>query len=524
MPIASDQGAPVQVPPASASPPETPTDKEFGPAQRVGAIAGPLLFALMLLLPTPDGLSLAGWRTAAVTILMAVWWITEAMPIPATALLPLVLFPVLGIDSIAVTATPYANPMIFLFMGGFIIALGMQRWGLHRRIALNIIRAVGTQPSGIIAGFLVSSAFLSMWVSNTATTMMMLPIGLSVIQLARSQARDPETMEQTQSFGIALMLGIAYASSIGGIATLVGTPTNALLVGFINETYGFQIDFVQWMLFGVPVAVLGLPLTHIVLTRVAFPLRLKTLPGSREYIDSELTRLGRISRPEMMVGGVFALAAVLWIFQPLLSRWLVPGISDAGIAIFGALLLFVLPVDLKRGVFILNWKYAEQLPWGVLILFGGGLTLAGAIHRTGLAEWLGGFFTALDHWPVLLIILATVAAIIVLTELTSNSATAAAFLPIMASVAVGIGQNPLLLAVPVAVAASCAFMLPVATPPNAIVYGSGIMTIPQMARGGMWLNLAFVFLLTALTYTVVTLVFGIQIGVVPDWALSPQPG
>jgi solute carrier family 13 (sodium-dependent dicarboxylate transporter), member 2/3/5 len=223
----------------------------------------------------------------------------------------------------------------------------------------------------------------------------------------------------------------------------------------------------------------------------------------------------------MMVGGVFALAAVLWIFQPLLSRWLVPGISDAGIAIFGALLLFVLPVDLKRGVFILDWKYAEQLPWGVLILFGGGLTLAGAIQRTGLAEWLGGFFTALDHWPVLLIILVTVAAIILLTELTSNSATAAAFLPIMASVAIGIGQNPLLLAVPVTVAASCAFMLPVATPPNAIVYGSGIMTIPQMARGGVWLNLAFVFLLTALTYTVVTLVFGIQIGVVPDWALTP---
>jgi solute carrier family 13 (sodium-dependent dicarboxylate transporter), member 2/3/5 len=521
MPVVSSPGAATSAQPSPPTgSPASPEEKGFGPAQWVGGAAGPALFVLMLLLPTPEGLSPAGWRTAAVAALMAVWWITEAMPISATALLPLVLFPLLGVGTIQVTATPYANPMIFLFMGGFIIALGMQRWGLHRRIALTIIRAIGTQPSALIAGFMVSSAFLSMWVSNTATTMMMLPIGLSVIELARSGVgvQDARAARATQGFGIALMLGIAYASSIGGIATLVGTPTNALLVGFMNETYGFQIDFVQWMMVGLPVVLVGLPVTHLVLTRVAFPIRHVKLSGSREFIDSELARLGRISGPEIMVGSVFALVGLLWIVQPLLSAWLLPGLSDAGIAIFGALILFMIPVDPKRGVFLLNWKYAEQLPWGVLILFGGGLSLAGAIQRTGLAEWIGGGFTGLSHWPVFLILLTVVAAIILLTELTSNSATAAAFLPIMASVAVGIGQNPLLLAVPIAIAASCAFMLPVATPPNAIVYGSGVMTIPQMARAGLWLNLTFTLLLAVLTYTVVVFVFGIELGTVPAWA------
>jgi solute carrier family 13 (sodium-dependent dicarboxylate transporter), member 2/3/5 len=521
MPVATEAGLPASASSPAPRSPGGPDERGFGPAQWAGVALGPILFVTMLLLPTPEGLSPAGWRTAAVAVLMATWWITEALPISATALLPLVLFPVLDVETITATAAPYANPMIFLFMGGFIIALGMQRWGLHRRIALTIIRAVGTDPSGLVAGFMVSSAFLSMWVSNTATTMMMLPIGLSVIELARAGGADAAAARGRQSFAICLMLGIAYASSIGGVATLVGTPTNALLVGFINETYGVQIDFVQWMLIGLPVAVLGIPITHLVLTRIAYPIRGVTLHGSREYIDAELARLGRVTRPEAMVGVVFALVASLWILQPLISRWVLPGISDAGIAIFGALLLFMIPVDPRRGVFLLSWKYAEQLPWGVLLLFGGGLSLAGAIQRTGLAEWIGSGFSGISHWPVFLILLAVIAAIILLTELTSNSATAAAFLPIMASVAVGIGQNPLLLAIPIALAASCAFMLPVATPPNAIVYGSGVMTIPQMARAGLWLNVAFTVLLALLTYTVVVLVFGIELGTVPAWA---RPG
>jgi solute carrier family 13 (sodium-dependent dicarboxylate transporter), member 2/3/5 len=523
MPVASDRGAPTPLPDVAAeSSPDPSEERGFGPAQRFGALVGPLLFVVMLLSPAPDGLPMEGWRTAAVVVLMAIWWMTEAIPISATALLPLVMFPLMGVDTIQSTAAPYAHPMIFLFMGGFIIALGMQRWGLHRRIALNIIRAIGTRPSAVITGFMISSAFLSMWVSNTATTMMMLPIGLSVIELARRSDQGGDNDQQSRHFGIALMLGIAYASSIGGLGTVIGTPTNALLVGFMNEAYGLQISFAQWMMVGLPVVVIGIPVAHFVLTRIAYPLRMDTLPGGREYVDAELSRLGRISRPERIVAGVFSLVAALWVFQPLLSAR-VQGLSDAGIAIFGALLLFVFPVDLRRGIFVLNWKYAEKLPWGVLILFGGGLTIASAIQRTGLAEWIGGFFAVISFWPVFLVILAVTAVILMLTELTSNSATAATFLPIMTSVAIGIGENPLLLTIPAAVAASCAFMLPVATPPNAIVYGSGVITIPQMARAGLTLNIAFIFIITILTYTLVAFMFGIELGVVPDWALTPQP-
>jgi solute carrier family 13 (sodium-dependent dicarboxylate transporter), member 2/3/5 len=519
MHVAPQRDTAVGTAPGPPGPPPAPEEKGFGSAQRVGAVLGPVLFLAILLMPAPEGLSPEGWRTAAVVTLMATWWMTEAIPISATALLPLVLFPLLGVETITATAAPYAHPMIFLFMGGFIIALGMQRWNLHRRIALNIIRAIGTRPHGIIGGFMVSSAVLSMWVSNTATAMMMLPIAISVIELVRRSADGSEGARQARNFAIALMLGIAYASSIGGLGTLVGTPTNALLVGFMNESYGVQISFVQWMTIGLPMVVIGVPVAHVILTRVAYPLRMRALPGGREYVDAELVSLGRMTRPEMIVAAVFALVASLWVFQPLLSGY-VPGLSDAGIAIFGALLLFLLPVDLRRGLFIMDWKHAERLPWGVLILFGGGLTIAGSIQRTGLAQWIGGFFAGVDAWPVFLLIIAVSAMILLLTELTSNSATAATFLPIMASIAVAIGENPLLLAIPVTIAASCAFMLPVATPPNAIVYGSGMLTIPQMARAGIFLNVVFIGIIGILTYTVFALLLGVEIGVLPEWAVA----
>lgn len=501
------------------TPPPPAQEGSFSRMQWIGAIVGPLLFVIMLLSPAPEDLPLVGWRVAAATVLIATWWVTEVIPISATALLPLVLFPVLGIETMNATAAPYAAPMIFLFLGGFIIALGMQRWGLHRRIALNIIKVIGTHPSGIIAGFMVASALLSMWVSNTATTMMMLPIGLSVIELARPSAANTVSESESRAFGISLMLAIAYASSVGGLGTLVGTPTNALVVAFMSQTYGFEISFVEWMMVGVPMVVVILPITHFVLTRLAFPLRLKSLPGGREYIDSELIRLGAMSKAEKLVAFVFGLTATLWVFQPLISGF-IPGLSDTSIAIFCALLLFLIPVNLKKGEFLMTWKYAERLPWGVLILFGSGLTLAGAIQRSGLAEWIGGYLDGIGGWPVILVIALMTAVIIFFTELASNSATAAAFLPILASVMIGIGENPLLVAVPVAIAASCAFMLPVATPPNAIVYGSGIMTIPQMARAGFLLNLACIVVITALTYTLVVFLFGIEIGVVPEWAVS----
>ncbi|MDX1636762.1 MAG: SLC13 family permease [Balneolaceae bacterium] len=493
-------------------------EKEGGPVTTkkwAGFFGGLLLFLLMVFSSSPEGLSIEGWRTAAVAALMATWWVTEVIPISGTALIPLVLFPILGIMDIDNAAAPYADPMIYLFLGGFIIAIAMQRWDLHRRIALNIIRAIGSKPRNIIFGFIVSSAFMSMWVSNTAATMMMLPIGLSVIQLTKTGTSDPAEQAQYRDFAVVLMLAIAYAANVGGLGTVIGTPTNALLIAFVEDAYGVEISFAQWMSLGIPVVVLGLPVIFYSLANIAYPIRLKTLPGGKEYIDSEMERLGSISKPEQMVAAVFGLVALLWISRPLIEQ-LIPGLSDASIAIFGALILFLIPVDLGKARFLMRWKDAEDIPWGVLILFGGGLSLAGAIQKTGLAEWVGGYFEILGGWPVLLIILVISGIIIMFTELASNSATAAAFLPVIGSVAISIGQDPLLFAVPVTMVASCAFMLPVATPPNAIVYGSGVMSIPQMTRAGMILNIGFAVLISLLTYFLFTLLLGIEIGVVPE--------
>lgn len=482
----------------------------IGQEKWIGFLVGLILFAWMILSSPPDGLSEAGWRTAAIAILMAVWWVSEVISISATALLPLVLFPVFGVSDISTTAAPYAHPMIFLFMGGFMLAIAMQKWDLHRRIALTIIAIIGSKPRSIIAGFIVSSAVMSMWVSNTAATMMLLPIGLSVIKLTESTEVNLPNKEQYKNFALCLMLAIAYAASVGGLGTVIGTPTNALLIAFVNDAYEIEISFVDWMWIGLPVVITGLPIIYYTLVNVVYPVRIKTLPGGREYLTKEKKSLGSISKPEILVAITFTAVALLWITRPLLEI-LIPGLSDAGIAIFGALLLFLIPVNLKKGEFLIQWKDAEKLPWGVLILFGGGLTLAGAIQRTGLAEWVGNYFIILENWPIILIILIVVTVILMFTELASNSATAAAFLPVIGSVAIIIGQDPLLFAVPVAIVASCAFMLPVATPPNAIVYGSGVMSIPQMVKAGIWLNLFFAILITILTYFLFTLILRIQV-------------
>jgi solute carrier family 13 (sodium-dependent dicarboxylate transporter), member 2/3/5 len=463
-----------------------------------GMGGGLLIFVLMVTSTSPEGLSREGWYTAAIAILMATWWATEVIPIPVTALLPLVLFPVFNISGITATATPYANPMIFLFLGGFILAIGMVEWNLHRRIALNIIAVIGSKPRSIILGFIISTAFISMWVSNAAATMMMLPIGLSVIGLVKDRESNLGNSSQYNNFAVSLMLAIAFAANVGGLGTVIGTPTNALMIGFVAESYNLEISFMQWMLIGIPVVILGLPLIFYSLTYISFPVKFKTLPGGKEYLHGELKRLGRFRRGETMVAVIFGLTAVLWMVRPLIVKML-PGLSDAGIAIFGAILLFLVPLNFKAGQFILTWKAVAKIPWDILILFGGGLTLAGAIQRTGLAEWMGGYFSGLSFLPFVVIIFIATGVVITFTNLASNSATAAAFLPVMGSVAIGMGEDPLQLAIPVAVAASCVFMFPVGTPPNAIVYGSGVFSIPQMVRAGLWLSLIFTLVITLLT-------------------------
>lgn len=479
---------------------------------------GLILFLGIVLSPVPEALPPGAWKTAAVGVLMACWWITEALPIAATALVPLVLFPLLGVRDIDAAASPYANPLIFLFIGGFMVAVAMQRWNLHRRIALSIVQRVGTQPERVVIGFMIASAFLSMWVSNTATALMLLPTGLSVIELVRERrAKYPkEDADAPSHFGVVLMLSIAYACNIGGVGTLIGTPPNAILAGFASESYGVEIGFAQWMAVGLPLVLVMLPITYVVLTTI-FPIGIDELPGGAAIIDEELRTLGPMTAAEKRVALVFGGTAALWIFRPLLGDG-VPGLSDAGIAMTAALVLFMLPAGGSEGRRVLTWDEAEALPWGVLLLFGGGLSLAAAIEETGLAAWIGEGVQHLAGWPAAAIVLAAVTMIVFLTEMTSNTATTATFLPILGAIAVGIGQNPFLLAVPAAMAASCAFMLPVATPPNAIVYGSDVFTIPQMSRAGLGLNLLAILLVTALAYALLGVVFGVEMGVVPGWA------
>ncbi len=472
----------------------------YRPAQRVGLIAGLAIFALVLALPHPHGLSPAAWRTAAVALLMAVWWMTEALPIPATALLPLVLFPALGILNVEAASSPYANDLIFLFMGGFFIAMAMERWGLHRRIALSIVAAVGTGPQRLVLGFMLATAFLSMWISNTATTAMMLPIALAVGEMFR-----PEDHEGPFNFGIALMLGVAYASSIGGVATIIGTPPNAVLVGAVQELLGQQIGFVQWMAVGVPLAAVMLPATWLILVRWLYPAG-RLAGDAAQVLQDERRRLGPMGPGERRVAFIFGLTVLAWLFRApkAFGGFTIPGIQtfapmidDSTIAIGASVLLFLAPVNLRAGTFTLDWATARRIPWGVLLLFGGGLSLARAMDTSGLAAWIGSGLAGLGALPPVVLFALAALLFCILTELTSNTATSTMAMPVMAGVAVAVGLAPVSLMATAALACSMAFMLPVATPPNAIVFGSGYLTIPQMVRAGIVLELVGAALITA---------------------------
>ena len=505
--------------------------REYSRRQLIGLFLGPILFVLMLFVPTPAGMEPAAQKMAAVALLMATWWMCESIPIPATSLLPIALFPWLGLMTTGKATAPYANHLIFLFMGGFIIALSMQRWNLHRRIAMNIVKVVGFSPSRLIFGFMVATAALSAFVSNTATTVMMMPIGLAIIAHVVTEGKkvgldkEIDFSPEKFAFGLNLMLGIAYAASIGGIATLIGTPPNTVLAGYLNKTYGYEITFAKWMVIGVPLVVVMLPLCWLWLTRVANPMKLKKVPGGRDLINDELRQMGRMNAGERWTALVFGLTAFAWIFQKQISG-IFPEpkfITDATIAMIGASVLFLIPINLRKSVFVMDWHWASKMPWGVLILFGGGLALADGFKETKLADWIGGQVSLLEHAPIIILVIAVTALIIFLTELTSNTATAAMVMPILSAVAIGLGQNPLLLVVPAAIAASCAFMLPVATPPNAIVFGSGYVTIPQMAKSGFGLNIIGIVLTVLVTYLLVIPGFDVVIGELPSWVSAVKP-
>lgn len=492
------------------------TTVEFNTRHKTGLILGPVVFFGMLAMSPPEGLSVAGWHTAATALLIAIWWVSEAIPLSVTALLPILIFPILGVSSVRDVAAPYMHPIVLLLVGGFMIALGMQRWNLHKRIALNIVARVGTKPANVVGGFMLAAALISMWVFNTTTTVMMLPIALSVVELMRNSVPDADRA-MVQRFATALMIGVAYGATIGGAGTLIGTAPNAVVAGFMSETYGITISFVEWMMVGVPMIAVMLPIAWLILTRVVFPVDLPATPGN--IVADQLREMGPMSRGERTVLAVVATTAFLWVFRPLIEDALpFLSLNDTSIAIFGAIALFLIPVEPRKGIFAMSGDWAKGLPWGVVILFGGGLALAATIKSSGLADWIGAGTSGLAGMPVVLIILAIVILMVYLTELTSNTATTSTFLPIVAAVAIGMGENPMLLAFPTVLAASCAFMMPVATPPNAVVFASGYITMPQFVRAGMWTNIAGIAVVMLMTYAVVLAVFDIELGVLPDWA------
>ena len=462
--------------------------------QQIGLLLGPILFVVLLVLPQPADMPANSMQVAAVAVLMATYWMSEAIPIPATALMPIVLFPILGVMDTSKVTLAYGNHLIFLFMGGFLIAVTIEKWHLHKRIALRTILLVGVSSNQIILGFMLATAFLSAWISNTATAMMMVTIGLAVIKQAQSHSTNVQ--KNNSSFASALMLGIAYSASIGGIATLIGTPPNAILAGVIESSYGYTIGFAQWMSFGVPLSLIMLGLCWLYLTRFAFQSEFDELPGGKQSIRRQLDELGPMSSAEIKVLVVFIMVAAGWLIRGLLDIQALASVKDSSIAIAGALLLFIIPADFKKGEYLLDWHTAKNIPWDIMILFGGGFALAGGFASSGLTEWIASQLIALQGMNLIVIVLMIVLLVIFLTEITSNTATSSLLLPVMGAFALAIQVHPLNLMVAVALAASFAFMLPVATPPNAIVFSSRQVSIPQMARAGLWLNIIGSVLIT----------------------------
>jgi sodium-dependent dicarboxylate transporter 2/3/5 len=456
--------------------------------ENFGFLLGVTAAAVVMLLPTPEGLSLEAHKTAALFLLMGIWWATEAVPVAVTALVPLALFPMLGIVDIQSAANPYANKTIYLFFGGFLIATAIQKWDLHKRIALFVLEYAGSNGASLILGFMLTAAVICMWVMNTATTIMLLPIGLAVITVVKETVKGLSEKEM-ESFQLALLLGIAYGATIGGMSTLIGTGPNGMLAAFMADNYNLDISFVDWMKVGVPLSAVMLPCSWLILTRVIFKVEFETSQETKDLLSSMKQELGKFDGAEFKVFVVFVLTAATWMLRTVLDDINgLEGLSDAGIAMISALFLFLLPSGNKekKGA-LLEWKDAqENVPWGLLVLFGGGLSLANAVQATGLAVWMGNLIP--QGISIVLIVILVVTMIIFLTELTSNMATTATFLPVVAAIAIQSDFNPLLVTAAVALAASCAFMLPVATPPNAIVFGSGLIRVPQMARAGFLIN------------------------------------
>lgn len=495
--------------------PSTSNKPAYQNTQIIGLLLGPLLFVLIQLFFAPEGLDKSAVSVLAVTLWIAVWWITEPVPIPVTSLLPLILLPITqAVDGEAV-ASSYGDPIIFLFLGGFMIAIAMEKWNLHKRIAILIVSKVGASPKRIVLGFMLATGFLSMWVSNTAAVMMMMPIGTAITHQALSSVKNGKGEEAAlKTFEKCVIFGIGFAGTVGGFATLIGTPPNIILAATAQKLYNLEISFASWLFFAAPIALILILFTWLYLVNVVFRVNLKELPGGKKLIEEERKNLGNMSFEEKAVLFVFVFTAFMWISRTFLWADLIPGISDAMIAIFAGVLLFLIPSTSKGGK-LLDWGVSRELPWGVLLLFGGGLAIAGGFKETGLASWIGEQLIILEGTNILVTVFLTTLLVLFLTEITSNMATATMILPILASLSLAINVHPLALMVPAAMAANCAFMLPVGTPPNAIIYSTGKITISEMVKAGFWINILASILIVIAVFLILPSIMDIDLTVFP---------
>ncbi len=469
----------------------------------LGFILGPVFFTVLINLGEPANFEI--WQVLALALWMICWWMTEAVPIPVTALLPLVLLPYMEVFTLAEATAPYASPIIFLFMGGFMIALGLEKHNLHQRIALNLIRITGTSANGVILGFMLATAFLSMWISNTATTVMMLPIAISVIS---TLFEGGASQQAEKKFALGLMLSIAYAANIGGSMTLIGTPPNVVMAGFLKDLLNFDMAFSQWLSIGIPAGIAILTLTYLLITRLLFASGIQEIEGSDILIQKKLAALGCFSKAEKRVTLIFVLTACCWIFKTQLNEWIGrPVLADATTAMAGGLLMFVTPLEFKKGKFLLQWEDASRLPWGILILFGGGMCLAKSMEKSGIIQLIGSFVAQHSDLGLLSLIVIVTALVLLMTELMSNVALVTIFIPVIIGISTGLDINPLYLVIPATIASSCAFMMPISTPPNAIVFASGHIKIREMMRAGALLNAVSIMILSLIGGLLVPRIF-----------------
>lgn len=471
----------------------------------IGFVLGPTFLLITLLVSKPEGMPISAWHTAGIALWLAAWWATQAVPIHVTALLPVVLFPLLGILDFKESTLPYIDPIIFLLLGGFIMSIGISKWNLHRRLSLNILNIFGNKPAAILAGFMGSTAFISAWISNSAAAIIMISIVMALIgEISR------ETDKQ-QNFVLCLLLGIAYSASMGGMATIIGSPPNAFIVSYLAKNHGIEISFLQWMAIGVPAAIVMTTVSWWVLAKWVYPFDSKCIHVAPHVIADELNAMGKFSAPEKRIALVFVSVVIAWMTRDLVQKafGVLPWLTDSIIAIIGALLMLIIPSGQGQGGYssLINWQSISELPWQILILVSGGLSLSVGIQKSGFATWLGQNLPSFSSPELVIGVVCVITFIVFLTELTSNTATIATLAPILGAFALSNGIDLHLIFLAAIMSVSCAFMLPIATPPNAIIFATGRITIPQMANAGFRLNLAAIFIVTMLSYTLIPLVF-----------------